>query len=137
MPCGQSSCIRCSLDYPFASMALHWNFLIVLPVRRVKDAGEIEAAKPVQEGLTAEHLSALLSTTEAQPGDLLLIAAGPQSTVNKCADAACRLYHANARQSSSWLRCDPLRALLVVQATAACRPQSARPADGGTDERLL
>ena len=53
--------------------------------RRVKDAGEIEAAKPVQEGLAAEHVSALLEATEAQPGDLLLIAAGPTSTVNKCA----------------------------------------------------
>ena len=66
-----------------------WSHRFLL--RRVKDANEIEAAKPVQEGLTAENVSALLSATEAQPGDLLLLAAGPLSTVNKYANAASSL----------------------------------------------
>jgi len=78
---GQSACVSCSLG---CSTAVQTYGLIICILRRVKDAGEIEAAKPVQEGLTAVHVSALLSATEAQPGDLLLIAAGPPSTVNKC-----------------------------------------------------
>ncbi len=57
-----------------------------LHVRRVGEAGDIDAAKPVKEGLQAAHVSALLAAAEAQPGDLLLLAAGPEATVNKCGD---------------------------------------------------
>ena len=51
---------------------------------RVGEAGDIDAAKPVKEGLEAVHASALLAAAEARPGDLLLLAAGPEATVNKC-----------------------------------------------------
>jgi hypothetical protein len=56
-------------------------------VCRVGDTGDIDAAKPVKEGLEAEHVSALLAAADARPGDLLLLAAGPEATVNKCGRA--------------------------------------------------
>ena len=52
-------------------------------LHRVGDGGDIDAAKPVKEGLEATHVSALLAAAEARPGDLLLLAAGPEATVNK------------------------------------------------------
>lgn len=53
---------------------------------RVKEGGAIEAAKPVMEGLSAEQQAAVVAQMQAQPGDLLLIAAGPASKVNKALD---------------------------------------------------
>ncbi|PRW57769.1 aspartate--tRNA ligase [Chlorella sorokiniana] len=53
---------------------------------RVKEGGEIEAAKPVMEGLTAEQQAALVAQLQGQPGDLLLLAAGKAGSVNKALD---------------------------------------------------
>ena len=53
--------------------------------RRVGEGGAIEAAKPVADGLDSAQTAALLAATGAAPGDLLLLAAGPEATVNRCA----------------------------------------------------
>ena len=67
-----------------------------LHVRRVGEAGDIDAAKPVKEGLQSAHVSALLAAADAQPGDLLLLAAGPEATVYKCVDNRLWSLHLNA-----------------------------------------
>lgn len=54
-----------------------------LAARRVGETGEIDAAKAVKEGLQGEAAAALLAATGALPGDLLLLAAGPEATVNR------------------------------------------------------
>lgn len=59
---------------------------------RVLEGGQIDAAKPVKEGLSPEAVAALIAACSetddagAQPGDLLLIAAGPKATVAKAMD---------------------------------------------------
>ena len=54
---------------------------------RVKpDGAGLDAAKPVVEGLTEEQQRAVIAQLGGQPGDLLLFAAGPASTVNKTLD---------------------------------------------------
>ena len=59
---------------------------------RVLEGGQIDAAKPVKEGLSSEAVAALIAACSetgdagAQPGDLLLIAAGPKATVAKAMD---------------------------------------------------
>lgn len=52
---------------------------------RAGAGGEIDAAKAIREGLNATQVAELLKTCEAEEGDLLLVAAGPEDTVNKCA----------------------------------------------------
>ncbi|KAL4436784.1 hypothetical protein ABPG75_003923 [Micractinium tetrahymenae] len=58
---------------------------------RVKEGGEIEAAKPVMEGLSPDQQAALVQQLQGQPGDLLLLAAGPAGRVNRALDRV-RLY---------------------------------------------
>lgn len=53
---------------------------------RVKEGGAIDAAKPVLEGLSPEQQAALVAALGGQPGDLLLLAAGPAGAVNKALD---------------------------------------------------
>jgi aspartyl-tRNA synthetase len=53
---------------------------------RVNDNGELEGAKPVLEGLSDDAKASVLKELEAQPGDLLLFAAGVPTTVNKALD---------------------------------------------------
>ncbi|CAK0735244.1 hypothetical protein CVIRNUC_000549 [Coccomyxa viridis] len=53
---------------------------------RVGEAGSIDAAKPVKEGLSEQQTQAILASTCAQPGDLLLIAAGAPAVVHKSLD---------------------------------------------------
>ncbi len=53
---------------------------------RVNDNGELEGAKPVLEGLSDDAKAAVLKEMDAQPGDLLLFAAGAPATVNKALD---------------------------------------------------
>ncbi|KAH7623668.1 putative Aspartate--tRNA(Asp/Asn) ligase [Nannochloris sp. 'desiccata'] len=53
---------------------------------RVNENGELEGAKPVIEGLGDDARVLLLKEMEAQPGDLLLFAAGVPSIVNKALD---------------------------------------------------
>ncbi|KAI3425845.1 hypothetical protein D9Q98_007819 [Chlorella vulgaris] len=62
---------------------------------RVVEGGGIEAAKPVMEGLTSDQQAALVAGLGGQPGDLLLLAAGPPATVNKALDRV-RLYLGNS-----------------------------------------
>lgn len=52
---------------------------------RVAEGGELEGAKPLREGLSAEQKTALIEQCGAVPGDLLLFAAGDAAIVNKCA----------------------------------------------------
>eukprot|EP00873_Tetraselmis_striata_P022037 jgi/Tetstr1/442301/TSEL_030442.t1 len=53
---------------------------------RVLEDGEIDAAKPIKEGLSAEAVAAVLEASAAQPGDLLLFGAGDTALVNKTLD---------------------------------------------------
>ncbi|KAK9819377.1 hypothetical protein WJX81_001266 [Elliptochloris bilobata] len=53
---------------------------------RVGPSGEVDAARPVKEGLAPEQQAALLSTCGAQPGDLLLLAAGAPAVVHRALD---------------------------------------------------
>jgi len=53
---------------------------------RVLEGGEIDAAKPIKEGLNAEQVAAVLSASGAEPGDLLLLAAGPRPVVLRALD---------------------------------------------------
>ncbi|CAL8467107.1 g6643 [Coccomyxa elongata] len=53
---------------------------------RVGEGNEIDAAKPVKEGLTEQQCQALISSTGAHPGDLLLLAAGVPAVVHKALD---------------------------------------------------
>ena len=50
---------------------------------RVGAGGEIDAAKPVKEGLTRQQASDLLAVTAAGEGDLLLIVAGDRGMTNR------------------------------------------------------
>jgi aspartyl-tRNA synthetase len=58
----------------------------LVALRLNESTGELEGAKPVLEGLSDEAKAALLKEMEAQPGDLLLFAAGAPATVNKALD---------------------------------------------------
>ncbi|KXZ54353.1 hypothetical protein GPECTOR_5g434 [Gonium pectorale] len=53
---------------------------------RVAADGSLDAAKPIKEGLSAEQAKQLLDSTGAQPGDLLLLAAGPRDVVARALD---------------------------------------------------
>ncbi|KAK9836255.1 hypothetical protein WJX84_004773 [Apatococcus fuscideae] len=53
---------------------------------RHEAGGQIDAAKPVQEGLTGEQKSAILTSCCSEPGDLLLFAAGQPAAVNAALD---------------------------------------------------
>ena len=53
---------------------------------RIKDEGEIDASKAVLDGFTAFQTKDLISSCEAHPGDLLLIVADNEKTVNKSLD---------------------------------------------------
>ncbi|KAG2453188.1 hypothetical protein HYH02_002512 [Chlamydomonas schloesseri] len=53
---------------------------------RVAADGSLDAAKAIKEGLSAEQAAQVLAATGAQPGDLLLLAAGPRDTVNRALD---------------------------------------------------
>jgi len=53
---------------------------------RVGAGGEIDATKPVREGLSASQAAALIEACGAEEGDLLLLAAGPEATVNRALD---------------------------------------------------
>lgn len=57
-----------------------------LAFMRVQAGGAVDAAKPINEGLDEQQLAALLAATQAEEGDLLLFAAGPNPTVNKALD---------------------------------------------------
>ncbi|WIA28678.1 hypothetical protein OEZ86_011214 [Tetradesmus obliquus] len=57
-----------------------------LAFMRVQAGGAVDAAKPIKEGLDEQQLAALLAATQAEEGDLLLFAAGPNPTVNKALD---------------------------------------------------
>ena len=53
---------------------------------RIKDEGEIDATKAVLDGFTAMQTKDLVSLCEAHPGDLLLMVADDEKTVNKSLD---------------------------------------------------
>lgn len=53
---------------------------------RVNDSGALEGAKAAIEGLGDDAKAAVLAELQAQPGDLLLFAAGPPATVNRSLD---------------------------------------------------
>jgi len=53
---------------------------------RIGANGGLEGAKPVIEGLTEEQKAAIIEEMQAQPGDLLLFAAGAMTTVNRALD---------------------------------------------------
>ena len=53
---------------------------------RVNDGGTMDAAKPILEGLSDEAKLGVLAEMGAQPGDLLLFAAGRTAVVNKALD---------------------------------------------------
>ena len=53
---------------------------------RVNDSGALEGAKAAIEGLTDDAKAAVLAEMQAQPGDLLLFAAGAPATVNRSLD---------------------------------------------------
>ncbi|KAK9824897.1 hypothetical protein WJX74_004037 [Apatococcus lobatus] len=53
---------------------------------RHEAGGKIDAAKPVQEGLTEDQRAAVLSTCSSEPGDLLIFAAGSTAVVNAALD---------------------------------------------------
>lgn len=53
---------------------------------RVLEGGDIDAAKPIKEGLSPEQIQGAISACAAEPGDLLLLAAGPKATVATALD---------------------------------------------------
>lgn len=53
---------------------------------RVLEGGEIDAPKACKEGLTGDQVLEVLRRSGAQPGDLLLLGAGPLVSVNKALD---------------------------------------------------
>lgn len=53
---------------------------------RVQAEGQIDAAKAIKEGLSADQTAAVLAACGAEEGDLLLIAAGKPAIVNKALD---------------------------------------------------
>ncbi|PNW78813.1 hypothetical protein CHLRE_09g390986v5 [Chlamydomonas reinhardtii] len=53
---------------------------------RVAADGSLDAAKAIKEGLSPEQAAQLMAATGAQPGDLLLLAAGPRDTVHRALD---------------------------------------------------
>lgn len=61
----------------------------LVPIRIVSGPSselDIEAAKPVMEGITSQVRRRLVQEMNAQPGDLLLFVAGPEATVNGALD---------------------------------------------------
>lgn len=58
---------------------------------RVQEGGDVDAAKPVREGLTEDQKESIIKKTEASPGDLLLLVADKESVVNRSLDRV-RLY---------------------------------------------
>lgn len=53
---------------------------------RVREDGEIDAAKPVREGLSTSQAADLIQCMEANTGDLILIVAGDESMANQSLD---------------------------------------------------
>ncbi|GMH35094.1 hypothetical protein BSKO_02962 [Bryopsis sp. KO-2023] len=53
---------------------------------RVQEDGQIDAAKPVREGLDDSQRSNLIKRTQAVPGDLLLLVADQEAVVNRSLD---------------------------------------------------
>lgn len=61
---------------------------------RLAAGNELEGARAIREGLSAEQAARMIELCGAKEGDLLLIAAGEAAVVNRCASPPMHEQHA-------------------------------------------